>query len=120
MRLASTKIQKKFGTIGLTNDSTACSGVVSRNISGYLAQRGLLTITTEVFSRNKSDGTRFSKFHRKRVLPNGEAVGHPWLIHLAVGMANKIFCYYCKLFSSGCALALHPIPPLWRYYTRYV
>jgi len=74
---------KLFGNIGLTNDPATCSGVTSRNVSGYLAHRRLPTITTAVFPRNKSDGTQFSKFRRKRVLPNGETVGHPWLIHLA-------------------------------------
>jgi len=65
MRLASTKIQKNFGTIGLIYDPATCSGVMSRNVSGYLAQRGLPAIASEVFPRNNSDGTRFSKFHRK-------------------------------------------------------
>jgi len=35
------------------------------------------------FPRNESDGTRFSKFHRKRIPSHGEAAGHPWLILLA-------------------------------------
>jgi len=63
------------GTIGLTNDSAACPGVVSRNVRKYLAQRDEpLTVKTEVCPRNESDGTRFFNFPCKRVLPDGEAV----------------------------------------------
>jgi len=63
------------GTIGLTNDSAACPGVVSRNVRKYLAQRDEpLTVKTEVCLRNESDGTRFFNFPCKRVLPVGEAV----------------------------------------------
>jgi len=40
-------------------------------------------IIIEVFPRNESDGTRFYKFHCKRIPSNGEAAGHPWLIVLA-------------------------------------
>ena len=48
---------------------------MSRNIKDYLAQKGPPTITAQVFPRNESDETKFSKFHCKRILPNGEAVG---------------------------------------------
>jgi len=92
-----------------------------RTTLNYLAQIGPPAITIEAFPRNGSDMTRFSKFHCKRVLPNGEAVGHPWLLFLA--WKNIIFCYYCKLFSSGYPLAEHSIrvvsagttlvPPFW-------
>jgi len=68
----------------------------------YSAQIGRLAITIEVFHRNESDGTRFSKFQRKRIPPDVEVVGHPWLLFLA--WKHEIFCYYCKLLSSGCAL----------------
>ena len=59
---------------------------------------------------NVSDRTRLSKFHWKRISSNGEAVGHPWLLFLA--RKNIIFCYYCKLFISGYALAQLSIPLL--------
>ena len=68
----------------------------------YLVQIGRLAIIIEVFRRTESDVTRFSKFHCKRIPSNIEVVGHPWLIFLA--WKHEIFCYYCKLLSSGCAL----------------
>jgi len=49
----------------------------------YLAQIGPPAIAIDVFPRNESDRTRFSKFHGKRITPNGEVAGHPWLILLA-------------------------------------
>jgi len=64
----------------------------------YLARIGPPVIIIEVFTRNESDGTRFSKFHCKRIPPNREAVSYPWLISLAWKIG--IFCYYFKLFSS--------------------
>jgi len=65
-----------------------------------------------------------SKFHCKRLPPNGEAVGHPWLLFLA--WKNIFFCYYCKPFSSGYSLAqlvsagTTLVPPFWsgRYLAR--
>ena len=82
-------------------------GTLGTNLD-YLAQIGPSVITMEVFPRNESDGTRFFKFHCKRIPPNGEAVGHPWLILLAYKHGN--FCYHCKLCSSGYALAQHSVP----------
>jgi len=67
-------------------------------------------IKIEVFSRNESDSTRFSKFHCKRLPPNGEAVGHPWLLFVA--WKNIIFCYYFKVFSFGHPRAQQSIPVL--------
>jgi len=49
-------------------------GVMMRNAREYLAQAGSPTITTEVFPENESDGTWFSKFHCKRVLPTTRPV----------------------------------------------
>jgi len=80
-----------------------------------LAQIGPPAVIIEVFPRNKSDRTPFSKFHCKRIPSNGEAAGHPHLIFLA--WKNIIFCYYCRVFGSGYALTQHSIP-LCRYYTR--
>jgi len=71
----------------------------------YSAQIGPPAIIL-VFARNESD--RFSKFHCKRLPPNGEAVSYSWLLFLA--WKNIFFCYYCKLFSSGYPLAQHSIP----------
>jgi len=65
---------KFVGTNGLTNNPATCPRVKSWKVRDYLA-----TITTEVFARNESDETRFSNFHCKRVLQNGEAVDCPWL-----------------------------------------
>jgi len=79
MRLARTKIQRIFRTIGSTNDPATWPGVMSRKVRGYLAQRRPLTITTKVFPRKESDGTRFCRFHCKKVLPNGEALARPRL-----------------------------------------
>jgi len=33
-----------------------------------------------------------------------------------LGIENRSCCWYCKRFSSGCALALHSKLPLWRYW----
>jgi len=74
----------------------------------YLSQIGLPAITIEAFPINGSDRARLSKFHCKRLPPNGEAVGHPWLLFLA--WKNIMFCYFFKLFSSGNPLAQHSIP----------
>ena len=74
----------------------------------YLGWIGPPAITIEVFLRNESDRTRFSKFQCKRLPRNGEEVGPPRLLFLA--WKNVIFCYYCKLFSSGYPLAQHSIP----------
>jgi len=59
---------KFVGTIGLTNGSPAWPGVIGWNVRDYFAKRELPTITKEVFPINTSDGTRFSKFHCKRIL----------------------------------------------------
>jgi len=69
-----------------------------------------LAVITEVFTRIESNGTRFSKFHCKRITSNGEAESHPWLLFLA--WKKRIFCYYCKLFGSGYPLVQHSIPLL--------
>ena len=73
----------------------------------YLAQIGPPAITIEVFPRNESDRTRFSKFHCKRLQPNGEAVGHPWLLFLA--WKNNFCCFHCN-FSALDIPAQHSIP----------
>jgi len=73
----------------------------------YLAQLGPPPIIIEVFPRSETDGTRFSKFHCKRIPSDGEAVVYPWLMFLA--WKNGIFCYYCKRFSAGYPLAQHSI-----------
>ena len=80
------------------------------NTLDYLAQIEPPAITIEVFPRNENDRTRFSRLRCKRSPPNGQAVGHPWLLFLA--WKNIIFCYYCKLFSSGYPLAQHSISPI--------
>ena len=77
----------------------------------YWAQIGPPVITIEVFHWNEIDGTRFFKFHCKRIPPNDEAVGHLGLIFLAY--KHGIFCYHCKLCSSGYALAQHSVPLFW-------
>ena len=76
----------------------------------YFAEIGPAAIKTEVFRRNESDRARFSKFHCKRLPPNDEAVGHPWLWILA--WKNIMFCYYFKLFSFWYPRAQHSIPLL--------
>jgi len=65
-----------------------------------LAQRGLPAIATEVFPRNNSDWTQFSKFHHKRALTNNEAIGNPRL-----GMEKRIF--YCCTIANILALNVH-------------
>jgi len=73
-------------------------------ILDYLAWIELPANIIEVFPRNESDGTRFSKFHGKRIPPNVEAVGHQWITLQA--WKNGIFSYYFKLFASGYARVL--------------
>jgi len=73
----------------------------------YLAQIGPPAIIIEVLPRNKGEETRYCKFYGKTISSNGEAVGHPWLLLLA--WKHIIFCYICKLFSSGYQLAQHSI-----------
>jgi len=82
MRLARTKIEiQNLSELLVTNDSATWSIVMSRNVRNYSAQGDEPpTVTTEVFPRNESDGTLFSKFPCKRVLPDGEAIDCPWLI----------------------------------------
>jgi len=50
------------------------SGILGTTLD-YLAQIGPPAIIIEVFPRNESDGTRFSKFHCKRIPSNGEVAG---------------------------------------------
>ena len=52
-------------------------GVMSRNARDYLAQGGSLTITTEIFPENESNGTQLHKF-TARALPTSEVVGCPF------------------------------------------
>ena len=49
----------------------------------YLIEIGPPAIKIEIFHRNERDRARYSKFHCKRLPPNGEAVGHPRLLFLA-------------------------------------
>ena len=90
-------------------------GISDRNFRNYLAQRGEPpTVTSQYkFSQiNKSDGTRFSMFHCKRVLHDGEAVDCPWPIYslskkesvaiTANLLALDVQSYYTKyLISEG-------------------
>jgi len=73
------------------------------------------TVTTEVFARNESDETLFSNFYYKWALRNGEAVCSKAYMP---GIENRICCCYCKRFSSGCAVALHSIPPERKYFSN--
>jgi len=93
----------------LLHSQVSWVGILGTTLN-YLAQIGPPAIIIEVFLRNESDGTRFSKFHCKRIPSNREAVGHPLLLFLA--WKSIIFCYYCKLFSSGYPLVQHSIPLL--------
>jgi len=77
----------------------------------YLAQIfeiGPPAVIIEVFPRNESDGTRFFKFHYKRI--PSKATSHPRLLLLVC--KNIIFCYNCKVFGSGYPLAQHSVPLL--------
>ena len=49
-------------------------------------------------------GLCFSKFHCKRKLPNGEYIKRPWIIYSQ--SADRIYCFYCKLFSTNTPSAL--------------
>ena len=71
----------------------------------YLAKREPPAITKQVFPTNASDGTRFFKFHCKRVahyIPiNGEAVDGPWIMR----SVSKIKC--CVTTANVSTLNVH-------------
>ena len=108
MTHSSKKIQTLDEQIILLPSQRSWVGMLGTTLD-YLAQIEPHTVTLEVFPRNESDGTRFSKFHCKRIPSNG-AAGHPRPILLSC--KNKIFCFYCKVFGSGYPLSQHSIPLL--------
>lgn len=65
--------------------------------------KGPPDIPVNKFPRNEK-GLCFSKFHCKRKLPNGEYVDRPWIIYSQ--SADRIYCFYCKLFSMNKTSAL--------------
>jgi len=85
-------------------------GMLETNLD-YLAQIGQTAIIIKLFHRKESGGTRFSMFLCKNIPPNGEAVGHPWLIYPA--WKHGMFCCNCKLLSFIYTLYhSNPLPSL--------
>jgi len=83
----------------------------------YLAQIRPPAITTDVFPTNESDRALLSKFHCKRLPPNGEAVGHPWLLFLTWKKYNFLLLLQTfQLWISTSAALI--TSRLCRYYTR--
>jgi len=85
---------------------------MSRNAGGttlgQVAQIGPPAITIErSFPQKREWLDTVFKVSLQRLPPNGEAVGHPWLLSLA---RKNILCYYGKFFSFGYALAQYQIP----------
>jgi len=86
---------------------------MSRNVREY---PGLFNPNRTACNHNRSFPQKrelwdtFFKFYCKILQPYGEAVGRLWLLFLA--WKYIIFCYHCKLFSSGYPLAQHSIPLL--------
>jgi len=76
------------------------------NTLDCLARIELPTNIIEVFPRNETDGSRFSSFHAKRIPPNVDAVGYPWL-KLASGYA--LTQHSMPLLSAGTTL----VSPFW-------
>nr|XP_025036239.1 zinc finger MYM-type protein 5-like [Pelodiscus sinensis] len=89
--------------IEISDDPATWPEYITRHIREYLVKQGTPKIIVEDFPKNKT-GKHFSKFHCKRKLSNGEIVSRPWVIDSV--SANKIFCYYCKIFCSNVASAL--------------
>ena len=81
------------------NDGSSMSTVVV-NISDDLAS---WPADVNQNLRNEQ-GLCFSKFHCKRKLPNGECIERSWIIYSQ--SANRIYCFYCKLFSTNTPSAL--------------
>jgi len=73
------------------------------------------TVTTDVFAGNECGETRFSKFHCTRVGPTAKWWSGRLSMANMLGMEKRICFCCCKRFSSGCALGLHSILPLWRH-----
>jgi len=64
-------------TIGWKNDPATWSGVMNRNVRGYLIQIGPPTIRNRILSRNRSDTSVLVSL-QDYSLPNGEIICHPF------------------------------------------
>jgi hypothetical protein len=66
----------------------------------FLVANGLVRITIDdiQFPANKA-GRRFSTFHYKRIMPNGEVVNRRWLAYST--STDSVYCFCCKLFASS-------------------
>ena len=90
--------------VDIMNDDPAnCPTAMNNNVRDYLAMKGPPNIPENSFPRN-GKGLCFSKFHCKRKLLNGESVETPWIIYSK--SADKIYCFYCKLFIKNASTAL--------------
>jgi len=81
------------------------SANVTRNVRNYLAQRDESpTVTTEVYPRNESGGTRFLSSLQKstdRWCSGGLSMPD------TLDNEDRICCYYCKFLAVNIAVALH-------------
>ena len=93
--------------------------LVCRSVGGYLAQ--------------KEPHTKLQS--QQKFSPDTRVMGHSFLSSTAKcpakwwsgkltvanirGIENRICCCYCKLFNSGCAVALHQIPDPRRYWVVF-
>ena len=90
--------------VNIMNDDPAnWPTAMNNNARDYLAIKGPPNIPGNSFPRN-GKGSCFSKFHCKRKLLNGESVERPWIIYSK--SADKIYCFYCKLFIKNASTAL--------------
>ena len=89
--------------MSLSDDRGTWPKVISSSVRNYFVKKGPPKITTEDFPKNEK-GLRFSKYHCKRKLSNGETVDRPWEKYSL--SSDKIFCYYCKLFDNNASSQL--------------
>ena len=87
----------------MNDDPANWPTAMNNNARDYLAMKGPPNIPENSFPRN-GKGLCFSKFHCKRKLLNGESVERPWIIYSK--SADKIYCFYCKLFIKNASMAL--------------
>ncbi|XP_067143392.1 zinc finger MYM-type protein 1-like [Centruroides vittatus] len=89
--------------LNITDDPTSWLGIITQQIRDYLVKKGPTKIILNEFPQQE-DGTHFSKVHLKRKLTNGEIISRHWIIYSE--SEDRIFCFYCRLFSMGASIAL--------------
>ncbi|XP_030068040.1 uncharacterized protein LOC115476054 [Microcaecilia unicolor] len=94
---------KSLESLTISDDPTTWPERIDHHLKDCLVKKGPPKILLEEFPCNKN-GRYFSKAHCKRKLPNGEIIHRPWVIYSV--SANKIFCFYCRIFGNDVKCAL--------------